>query len=72
MSVALPTLSTSNSEENMNLDDKDSIRRRTLWALEGKPNPDRFSPVEIPELGTLGVLIHVSSCVVHKAAMTFA
>jgi hypothetical protein len=31
MGVALPTLSTSNSEDNMNLGDKDSIRRRTLW-----------------------------------------
>ena len=52
MGVALPTLSTSNSEDNMNLGEKDSIRRRALWALEGKPNPDGFSPVEIPELST--------------------
>jgi hypothetical protein len=52
MGVALPTLSTSNSEDNMNLGDKDSIRRRALWALEGKPSPDGFSPVEIPELST--------------------
>jgi hypothetical protein len=50
--VALPTISTSNSEDNMSLGDKDSIRRRALWALEGKPNPDGFSPVEIPELST--------------------
>jgi hypothetical protein len=52
MGVALPTLSTSNSEDNMNLGDKDSIRRRALWALEGKSSPDGFSPVEIPELST--------------------
>ncbi|KAN0131044.1 hypothetical protein V8E53_011177 [Lactarius tabidus] len=52
MGVALPTLSTSNSEDNMNLGDKDSIRRRALWALEGKSSPDGFLPVEIPELGT--------------------
>lgn len=36
----------------MSLGDKDSIRRRALWALEGKPSPDGFSPVEIPELST--------------------
>ena len=36
----------------MSLGDKDSIRRRALWALEGKPSPDGFSPVEIPELNT--------------------
>jgi hypothetical protein len=52
MGVALPTISTSNSEDNMSLGDKDSIRRRALWALEGKPNPDGFSPVEILELST--------------------
>jgi hypothetical protein len=50
MSVALPTIYTSNSEDNMSLGDKSSIRRRALWALEGKPNPGGFSPVEIPEL----------------------
>jgi len=36
----------------MSLGDKDSIRRRALWALEGKPSADGFSPVEIPELNT--------------------
>jgi hypothetical protein len=45
MGVVLPTLSTSNSEDNMSLGDKDSIRRRALWALEGKSSPDGFSPV---------------------------
>ena len=34
------------------MSDKDCIRRRALWALEGKPSPDGFSPVEIPELST--------------------
>ncbi|KAI0288234.1 hypothetical protein BC826DRAFT_1039345 [Russula brevipes] len=52
MGVPLPTLSASNSEDNMSLGDRDSVRRRALWALEGKPTPDGFSPVEIPELGT--------------------
>ncbi|KAH8984608.1 hypothetical protein EDB92DRAFT_1950669 [Lactarius akahatsu] len=52
MGVTLPALSTSNSEDNVTLGDKDSIRRRALWALEGKPSPDGFSPVEIPELGS--------------------
>ncbi|KAI9433308.1 hypothetical protein H4582DRAFT_2112897 [Lactarius indigo] len=42
MGVALPTLLASNSEDNMNLGDKDSIRRRALWALEGKPSPDEI------------------------------
>ena len=52
MGVSLPALSASSSEDNINLGDKDSIRRRALWALEGRPSPDGFSPVEIPELST--------------------
>ena len=52
MGVSLPALSTSGSEDNISLGDKDSVRRRALWALEGKPSPDDFSPVEIPELNT--------------------
>jgi len=36
----------------MSLGDKDSVRRRALWALEGKSSADGFSPVEIPELST--------------------
>lgn len=52
MGVSIPALSTSSSEDNISLGDKDSIRRRALWALEGKPSPDGFSPVEIPELST--------------------
>ncbi|KAH9030241.1 hypothetical protein EDB83DRAFT_2554988 [Lactarius deliciosus] len=52
MGVTLTALTTSNSEDNVTLGDKDSIRRRALWALEGKPSPDGFSPVEIPELNS--------------------
>ena len=52
MGVSLPALSTSSSEDNVSLGDKDSVRRRALWALEGKPSADGFSPVEIPELNT--------------------
>lgn len=49
MGVSLPTLPQSISEDNINLGDKDSVRRRALWALEGKPDAGQFS-VEIPEL----------------------
>ena len=52
MGVSLPALATSISEDNISLGDRDSVRRRALWALEGKPSPDGFSPVEIPELNT--------------------
>lgn len=37
-------------EENINLGDKDSIRRRALLTLEGKTDVGAFSRVEIPEL----------------------
>ena len=36
----------------MNLGDRASIRCCALWALEGKPIPNGFSPVEIPEPST--------------------
>ncbi|KAH9853924.1 hypothetical protein C2E23DRAFT_100714 [Lenzites betulinus] len=49
MGVSLPSLPQSSSEDNINLGDKDSVRRRALWALEGKPDTGHFS-VEIPEL----------------------
>lgn len=52
MGVSIPELTPSNSEDNINLGDKDSIRRRALWALEGKPDSGSFSRVEIPELTT--------------------
>ncbi|KAI0352708.1 hypothetical protein OH77DRAFT_1408445 [Trametes cingulata] len=49
MGVSLPALPQSHSEDNINLGDKDSVRRRALWALEGKTAVGNFS-VEIPEL----------------------
>ncbi|KAI0366417.1 hypothetical protein BV20DRAFT_952355 [Pilatotrama ljubarskyi] len=49
MGVSLPALPQSHSEDNINLGDKDSVRRRALWALEGKTDVGNFS-VEIPEL----------------------
>ncbi|KAJ3514315.1 hypothetical protein NMY22_g14777 [Coprinellus aureogranulatus] len=51
MGVSLPDLPALSMEHNVNLGEKDSIRRRALWALEGKPDVS-FSKVEIPELGT--------------------
>lgn len=51
MGVSMPDLPASKSDDNVNLGDKDSIRRRALWALEGKPDVS-YSKVEIPELGT--------------------
>jgi len=51
MGVSLPELPSSNSDNNVNLGDKDSIRRRALLALEGKPDTS-FSKVEIPDIGT--------------------
>ncbi|KIJ70412.1 hypothetical protein HYDPIDRAFT_105123 [Hydnomerulius pinastri MD-312] len=49
MGVSLPDLPTAHSDDNINLGDKDSIRRRALWALEGKPDL-AFSKVEIPDI----------------------
>ncbi|KAI0334889.1 hypothetical protein GY45DRAFT_1241684 [Cubamyces sp. BRFM 1775] len=51
MGIALPALPAASSEDNINLGDKDSVRRRALWALEGKTPVGNFS-VEIPELDT--------------------
>lgn len=51
MGVSLPDLPPSSSEDNVNFGDKDSIRRRALWALEGKSDVP-FSKVEIPELSS--------------------
>jgi hypothetical protein len=48
MGVTLPDLPSSASEDNLCLNDKDSIRRRALWALEGKADLG-FVKVEIPE-----------------------
>ncbi|EKM59575.1 uncharacterized protein PHACADRAFT_250171 [Phanerochaete carnosa HHB-10118-sp] len=52
MGVSMLNASSSSAEENINLGDKDSIRRRALLALEGKTDVGAFSKVEIPELGT--------------------
>jgi len=49
MGVSVPDLPVSKSDDNVNLGDKDSIRRRALRALEGKPDLS-YSKVEIPEL----------------------
>ncbi|OAX43098.1 hypothetical protein K503DRAFT_766195 [Rhizopogon vinicolor AM-OR11-026] len=49
MGVSLPDLPPAHSDDNINLGDRDSIRRRALWALEGKPDV-AFSKVEIPDM----------------------
>ncbi|KAF8138121.1 hypothetical protein EV363DRAFT_1427071 [Boletus edulis] len=49
MGVSLPELPPAHSDDNINLGDRDSIRRRALWALEGKPDL-AFSKVEIPDI----------------------
>lgn len=51
MGVSVPDLPP--SEDNVYFGDKDSIRRRALWALEGKP--DSYSKVEIPDISTPGI-----------------
>lgn len=50
MGVTLPSIPLSVSDDNINLGDKDSIRRRALLTLEGKTDVGSFSKVEIPEL----------------------
>ncbi|KZT26910.1 hypothetical protein NEOLEDRAFT_1168426 [Neolentinus lepideus HHB14362 ss-1] len=52
MGVSLSDLQPSVSNDNINLGDKDSVRRQALWALEGKSTVGQYSKVEIPELGT--------------------
>ena len=51
MGVSVANLPLSVSDDNINLGDKDSVRRRALWALEGKPDLNTFSKVEIPDIG---------------------
>lgn len=51
MGVSLPELPTAHSDDNINLGDRDSIRRRALLALEGKPD-FAFSKVEIPDISS--------------------
>ncbi|KAI6035550.1 hypothetical protein F5J12DRAFT_934248 [Pisolithus orientalis] len=49
MGVSVPDLPSAHSDDNINLGDRDSIRRRALLALEGKPDL-AFSKVEIPDI----------------------
>lgn len=49
MGVSIPDLPQVKMEDNINLGDMDSIRRRALLALEGKGDL-AFSKVEIPDL----------------------
>lgn len=51
MGFTLPAIVAS-TDDNINLGDKDSIRRRALLALEGKTDVGAFSKVEIPELNS--------------------
>lgn len=52
MGVSVANLPLSVSDDNINLGDRDSVRRRALRALEGKPDFSPFSKVEIPDIGT--------------------
>jgi hypothetical protein len=52
MGVQVTDLPLSLSDDNINLGDKDSVRRRALWALEGKSDDHSFSKVEIPDITT--------------------
>ena len=61
MGVSLPDLPPSHSEDNINLGDRDSIRRRALWALEGKPDL-AFSKVEIPDITSPDLTMPCESC----------
>jgi hypothetical protein len=51
MGMTVPNLPPAAPEDNINLGEKDSIRRRALWALEGKPDV-AFNKVEIPDFST--------------------
>ena len=52
MGVSVANLPLSVSDDNINLGDRDSVRRRALWALEGKSDISTFSKVEIPDIST--------------------
>lgn len=52
MGVTLPSVPVASPDDNINLGDKDSIRRRALWTLEGKTDVGSFSKVNIPELNS--------------------
>ena len=51
MGISLPDLPPSTSDDNVNFGEKDSIRRRALLALEGKPDV-AFNKVEIPDFSS--------------------
>jgi len=51
MGLSIPNLPPVAQEDNINLGEKDSIRRRALLALEGKPDV-AFNKVEIPDFAT--------------------
>lgn len=51
MGMSVPSLPHATTEDNINLGEKDSIRRRALLALEGKPDV-AFNKVEIPDFST--------------------
>ncbi|KAJ4472057.1 hypothetical protein J3R30DRAFT_3522884 [Lentinula aciculospora] len=51
--MGLPDFPASSSEDHVV--EKDSVRRRALWALEGKQDDISYSKVEIPELSTAEV-----------------
>lgn len=51
MGVSVPDLPVVHSDDNINLGDRDSVRRRALLALEGKPDL-AFSKVEIPDISS--------------------
>jgi hypothetical protein len=50
MGVAAAELRT--QDENINLGDKDSIRRRALLALEGRSELGVFASMEIPQIAS--------------------
>jgi hypothetical protein len=50
MGVPVTDLPLSLSDDNINLGDKDSVRRRALWALEGKSDNNDSFKVEIPDI----------------------
>lgn len=52
MGLSLHNVPATSSDDNINLGDKDSIRRRALLTLEGKTDVGSFARVEIPELTT--------------------
>lgn len=51
MGISIPDLPPSASDDNVNFGEKDSIRRRALLALEGKPDV-AYNKVEIPDFSS--------------------